>query len=408
MLKLYEKVCGLDVHKASITACIITPEGKEIKTYGTMTADIIEMIEEIKNKGCTHVAMESTGVYWKPIYNLLEAEDIETLVVNAAHIKAVPGRKTDVKDSEWIAELLQHGLLKGSYIPKRDQRELRELVRYRRSLVQERSREVNRLQKVLEGANIKLSNVVSNVLGVSGRKMVEELIKEKDEKDLEVIAQLARGRMQEKIPQIIKALNGTIGKHQKMIIAAQLEHVDFLTKKIEDIDKEVEERMIPFKESLTLLDGIPGVGLRVAQEIVAEIGTDMERFADSSKLSSWAGISPGNNESAGKRKTGKTTKGNKHLKSALTEAARAAAKIKNTYLSAQYKRIAARRGKNRAAIAVGHSILVIVYHILKYNKPFKELGDEYFIKQREKVVMKSAVKRLELLGFKVSLEPKAS
>jgi len=408
MLKLYEKVCGLDVHKASITACIITPEGKEIKTYGTMTADIIEMIEEIKNKGCTHVAMESTGVYWKPIYNLLEAEDVETLVVNAAHIKAVPGRKTDVKDSEWIAELLQHGLLNGSYIPKRDQRELRELVRYRRSLVQERSREANRLQKVLEGANIKLSNVVSNVLGVSGRKMVEELIKEKDEKDLEVIAQLARGRMQEKIPQIIKALNGTIGKHQKMIIAAQLEHVDFLTKKIEDIDKEVEERMLPFKESLTLLDGIPGVGLRVAQEIVAEIGTDMERFSDSSKLSSWAGISPGNNESAGKRKTGKTTKGNKHLKSALTEAARAAAKTKNTYLSAQYKRIAARRGKNRAAIAVGHSILVIVYHILKYNKPFKELGDEYFIKQREKVVMKSAVKRLELLGFKVSLEPKAS
>jgi transposase len=248
MLKLYEKVCGLDVHKASITACIVTPEGKEIKTYGTMTADIIEMIEEIKSKECTHVAMESTGVYWKPIYNLLEAEDIEILVVNAAHIKAVPGRKTDVKDSEWIAELLQHGLLTGSYIPKRDQRELRELIRYRRSLVQERSREVNRLQKVLEGANIKLSNVVSNVLGVSGRKMVEELIKENNEKDIEVIAQLARGRMQEKIPQIIKALNGTIGKHQKMIIAAQLEHVDFLTKKIEDIDKEVEERMLPFKE----------------------------------------------------------------------------------------------------------------------------------------------------------------
>jgi len=256
MLKLYEKVCGLDVHKASITACIVTPEGKEIKTYGTMTADIIEMIEEIKSKECTHVAMESTGVYWKPIYNLLEAEDIEILVVNAAHIKAVPGRKTDVKDSEWIAELLQHGLLTGSYIPKRDQRELRELIRYRRSLVQERSREVNRLQKVLEGANIKLSNVVSNVLGVSGRKMVEELIKENNEKDIEVIAQLARGRMQEKIPQIIKALNGTIGKHQKMIIAAQLEHVDFLTKKIEDIDKEVEERMLPFKESLTLLDEI--------------------------------------------------------------------------------------------------------------------------------------------------------
>lgn len=408
MLKLYEKVCGLDVHKASITACIVTPEGKEIKTYGTMTADIIEMIEEIKSKECTHVAMESTGVYWKPIYNLLEAEDVETLVVNAAHIKAVPGRKTDVKDSEWIAELLQHGLLTGSYIPKRDQRELRELIRYRRSLVQERSREVNRLQKVLEGANIKLSNVVSNVLGVSGRKMVEELIKENNEKDVQVIAQLARGRMQEKIPQIIKALNGTIGKHQKMIIAAQLEHVDFLTKKIEDIDKEVEERMLPFKESLTLLDEIPGVGLRVAQEIVAEIGTDMERFSDSTRLSSWAGISPGNNESAGKRKTGKTTKGNKHLKSALTEAARAAAKTKNTYLSAQYKRIAARRGKNRAAIAVGHSILVIVYHILKYNKPFKELGDEYFIKQREKVVVKSAVKRLESLGFKVSLEPKAS
>jgi transposase len=408
MLKLYEKVCGLDVHKASITACMITPEGKEIRTFGAMTAEIIEMVEWIKNKDCKHVGMESTGVYWKPIYNLLEAEEIEVLVVNAAHIKAVPGRKTDVKDSEWIADLLQHGLLRGSYIPKRDQRELRELVRYRRSMVQERSREINRLQKVLEGANIKLSNVVSNVLGVSGREMIEELIKGNEEKDITVIAKFARGKMKDKIPEIEKALNGTMGKHQKMIIRAQLEHIDFLTQKIEELDKEVEERMRPFEESLVLLDGIPGVGLRVAQEIVAEIGTDMDRFPDASQLASWAGMSPGNNESAGKRKSGKTTKGNKHLKSALTEAARAAAKTKETYLSSQYKRIAARRGKNRAAIAVGHSILVMVYHILKGNNPFVELGENYFIKQREKVITKHAVKRLESLGYEVTLVPKAS
>lgn len=408
MLKLYERVSGLDVHKASITACIITPEGKEIRTYDAMTADLIEMVEWIKSKGCTHVAMESTGVYWKPIYNLLEAEEIEVLVVNAAHIKAVPGRKTDVKDSEWIAELMQHGLLKGSYIPGRDQRELRELVRYRRSMVQERSREINRLHKVLEGANIKLTNVVSNVLGISGREMVEELIKESDGKDIAIIAKLARGKMKDKIPELERALKGTMGAHQRMIISAQLEHIDFLTRKIEELDKEVEIRMLPFEESLVLLDGIPGVGLRVAQEVVAEIGADMGRFPNASNLASWAGISPGNNESAGKRKPGKTSKGNKHLKSSLVEAARAAAKTKDTYLSAQYKRIAAKRGKNRAAIAVGHSILVMAYHIIKNKESFAELGSNYFTKQREKAVTRNAVRRLESLGYEVTLMPKAS
>ena len=408
MLILHERVCGLDVYKASITACMITPENKEIRTFGTMTSDIIEMVEWIKSNDCTQVAMESTGVYWKPIYNLLEAEEVKTLVVNAAHIKAVPGRKTDIKDAEWIANLLQHGLLTGSFIPGRDQRELRELVRYRSSIVQERSREINRLQKILEGANIKLSSVVSNVLGVSGREMIDELIKDDGQKDIAVIAKLARGRMKNKVNDIEKSLRGSIGAHQKMIIQVQLEHIDFLTQKIEQLDKEIEERMRPFEESLVLLDEIPGVGKRVAQQIVAEIGTDMSRFPDASHLASWAGMSPGNNESAGKRKTGKTTQGNKHLKSALTEAARAAAKTKDTYLAAQYKRIAARRGKNRAAIAVGHSILVMVYHILKGNNPFIELGENYFVKQREKAIVKHAVKRLESLGYEVKLESKAS
>jgi transposase len=402
---LFEHCCGLDVHKKSVTACAITPEGKEIQTFGTMTGDIIALVDWIKSKGCSHVAMESTGVYWKPLYNLLEVEQIETLVVNAKHIKAVPGRKTDVKDAEWIADLLRHGLLKGSFIPGRDQRELRELVRYRRSLINERSREVNRLQKVLEGCNIKLSSVASDITGVSAKAMLKAIID--DAGDPVLIARLAKGKLKNKQKELEKALLGLVGPHQKMILTAQLNHIEFLDQQIIELDQEIEARLHPFELELEILDSIPGIGRRTAEDILAEIGTDMHRFPSSAHLASWAGMSPGNNESAGKRKSGKTTKGNKSLRATLVLAARAAAKSKNTYLSAQYRRIAARRGGNRAAVAVGHSILVMTYQMLKKRESYKELGSDYFDQRKKDSVIKNSIKRLESLGLKVTVEAAA-
>lgn len=399
---VYERCCGLDVHKKSIVACIITPEGKETRTFGTMTDDILALIDWLKSKGCTHVAMESTGVYWKPIYNLLELEEIEPMVVNAQHIKTVPGRKTDCKDAEWIADLLQHGLLKGSYIPSREQRELRELVRYRRSLINERSRETNRLIKVLEGGNIKLSSVVSDVRGVSGRSMIEALINGID--DPQVLSELAKGRLKNKREELERALRGVIGPHQRMLLSVLLEHIDFLDQQISRLDQEIAEQMLPFEEELTLLETIPGVGRRTAEQILAEIGTDINRFPTAAHLASWAGMCPGNNKSADKRKSGRTTKGNKSLRSTLVSASHAAARAKETYLSAQYHRIAARRGSKRAAVAVGHSILVIVYHILKSRQPYKELGANYFDYRKKEAVAKQAIKKLESLGFKINIE----
>ena len=405
MQVLYKRCCGLDVHKKSVTACAITPEEKEIMTFGTMTDEIFALVEWVKSKGCTHVAMESTGVYWKPIYNLLELEDIEILVVNAQHIKMVPGRKTDVKDAEWIADLLRHGLLKSSYIPDRDQRELRELVRYRKSLVGERSREVNRMQKVLEGCNIKLASVATDITGVSAKAMLKAIINDADNPF--VIAKLAKGRMKNKQKELERALVGLIGEHQKMLLLNQLEHIEFIDQKIMALDQEIKERMRPFEDELALLETIPGVGRRTAEDIAAEIGVDMDRFPSDAHLASWAGMSPGNNESAGKRKSGKTTKGNKSLRTTLVNSARSAARTKNTYLSAQYRRIASRRGGNRAAVAVGHTILVIAYHIIKKREPYKELGADYFDQRKKDMVVNNAVKRLLALGYKVTVEAAA-
>lgn len=401
MQVIHERCCGLDVHKKSITACIVTTRGKEIKTFGTVTSDILQLADWIRETKCTHVAMESTGVYWKPVYNLLELQEVELLVVNAHHIKAVPGRKTDVKDAEWIADLLRHGLLKGSYIPSREQRELRELVRYRKSLIEERAREANRLQKVLEGCNIKLSSVVSNILGVSSRSMIEAIINGIEDPIL--LAQLSKGKMKKKVGDLEQALLGITGIHQKKILSAQLKHIDFLDEQIEQLDSAIGEQLSPFKEDLELLETIPGVGVRTAELLLAEIGSNLNRFPTDAHLSSWAGMAPGNNESAGKRKSGKTRKGNKHLRSALVQSARAAAKGK-TYLSAQFHRISARRGGNRAAIAVGHSILVMAYHILKRREPYKELGANYFDERKSKAVVRNAIRRIEKLGFSVKIE----
>ncbi|WP_227762488.1 IS110 family transposase [Zhaonella formicivorans] len=399
---LYTHCCGLDVHKKNVVACTITPEGKEIRTFSTMTDDLISLVDWLKSKGCTHVAMESTASYWKPIYNLLELEEINVMVVNAKHIKNVPGRKTDVKDAEWIAGLLQHGLLQGSYIPSREQRELRELIRYRRSLIEERAREINRIQKVLEGANIKLSSVARDVLGKSGRDMIEAMIQ--GQEDPEILAELAKGKLKKKKEELQRALNGLIGSHQKLMLAKQLKHIDFLDKTIAELDEEVKARMLPFEEDLELLDTIPGVGRRTAEQILAEAGTNMDQFPSAAHLCSWAGVAPGNNESAGKRKSGKAKKGNQKLRSALVEAARAASRTKDTYLASQYHRIAARRGANRASLAVAHSILIIAYHILKKRQPYIELGPNYYEERKRQTVVKQSIKKLESLGYKVTVE----
>ncbi|TWH58082.1 transposase [Desulfitobacterium sp. LBE] len=398
---LHECCCGLDVHKKSITACIITPKGKEIKTFGTMTRNLIELVDWIKNSRCTHVAMESTGDYWKPIYNLLEVEDLQPLLVNAQHIKAVPGRKTDVKDAEWITRLLRHGLVQGSFVPDRDQRELREIVRYRRSIIEERAREVNRIQKVLEGGNIKLASVASNILGVSARNMLEAILQ--GEKDTEVLADFAQKKLKAKKDDLKLALEGRLGEHQVLMIEKQLGHIDYLDDLIKELDEEIEKRMLPFVEDLELLDSIPGVGRRIAQQIIAEVGTDMSRFPTPGHLCSWAGMTPGHDESAGKKKSAKTRKGNKKLRSALTEAAKAASRQKNTYLSAQYHRIAARRGKNRAAIAVGHTILSLVHILLTRKQAYVDLGFDYLEQRKKEIIVKQSIKKLESLGLTVTI-----
>lgn len=403
MQVVYKRCCGLDVHKRSVTACIITPEGKELRRFGTFTRDLLEMVDWIKQNGCTHVAMESTGSYWKPIYNLLEAEDFEILVVNAHHIKAVPGRKSDIKDAEWIADLLRHGLLQGSFIPKREHRELRDLLRYRRSLINERSREINRIEKTLEGCNIKLSSVVSDVSGKSALEIIQSIIK--GERNPEILADLAKGRLKKKREELIPALQGFIGKHQIMMLKAQLEHIRFLDRMIAELDEEIKNRMLPFDRALRLLETIPGIGRRSAEEIIGETGVDMKRFPSAAHLASWAGVAPGNKESAGKRKPSPTTKGNNALRSALVQAARAAARTKDTYLAAQYKRIAARRGANRAAVAVAHTILRIIYHILTKNQPYQDLGAHYFDLRKKESVVKNSIKKLQSLGYQVTIQP---
>ena len=405
---VYPRCCGVDVHKKTVVACLIVPgpQGrpvKEVRTFGTMTDELLALVDWVVTAGCTHVAMESTGSFCKPLYNLLEGV-LEVLVVNAAHIKAVPGRKTDVRDCEWIADLLRHGLLHASFIPERPQRELRELTRYRASLVHERAAEVNRVQKVLEGANIKLAAVATDIMGVSGRDMLAALIE--GTADAATMAQFARGRMREKIPQLEQALAGTFGAHQRFLIAQQLAHIDFLDALIERISAQIAERVRPFEEEIALLDTITGIGRYTAEVVVAEIGVDLRRFPRADHLGSWAGVAPGNNESAGKRRSGKTRKGSPWLRRALVEAAHAAGRTKNTYLGAQYRRLVARKGKKRAAVAVAHSILTIVYHVLTDRQPYADLGGDYFDRRDQQAVQRRLVHRLEALGYTVSLQPK--
>jgi transposase len=401
MKVIIERVCGMDVHKDNITACVMTPEGKEIQTFSTKTVFLVKLVDWIKSHGCTHVAMESTGVFWKPIVNLIEAEEIEFLVVNAQHMKAVPGRKTDVKDAEWIAQLLRHGLLKASFIPDRNQRELRELVRYRRSIIEERARQHNRIQKVLEGANIKLGSVVSDIMGVSSKDMLRAIAD--GENDPEKLSNFARGTMKKKKDELELALKGYVNHHQRMMIKTILTHIDFLTEQIEKLDHEVAQRVSAFQEDIERLDSIPGIAKRMAEQILAEVGTDVEKqFQTAPQLCSWAALVPGHNESAGKRKSTKSKKGNKYLKSALTEAAHSVGASKN-YLGALYRRTLARKGRKRAAIVVAHAMLRIAFYLLTRKEMYVDLGEDYFDKQKQVSIVRHSVRRLESLGYTVTI-----
>ncbi len=408
---VHRRCCGLDVHKKSVVACVLLsdpsgPPQREVRTFGTFTHEVLALADWLAEQEVTHIALESTGVYWKPIWNLLE-DRFALLLVNPRHIKAVPGRKTDVHDAEWLAELLRHGLLTPSFVPDRAQRELRELTRYRTSLINERSAAVNRLQKTLEGANIKLASVASDVLGVSSRQMLAAVV-EGTTLEASALAELAHGQLRDKVPQLEQALSGRVGPHQRFLLAEQLAHIDALDASLERLSTEIAERMRPFDELIERLDAIPGVGRTVAEVLLAEIGADMTRFPTANHLVSWAGMCPGHNESAGKKRSGKTRKGSPWLRAALVQAAHAAARAKQTYLAAQYRRLTARRGTKKAAVAVGHSILVIVYHLLTDpDCPYVDLGATYFDQRDPGAVQRRLIHRLEALGYHVQVTPLA-
>jgi transposase len=376
MDSIYPRCAGLDVHKKTVVACVrrAGPDGQdgpEVRTFGTMTADLIALADWLDAEGVSHVAMESTGVYWKPVFHLLEGR-FEVLLVNAHHIKQVPGRKTDVKDAEWIAQLLQCGLLSASFIPPPPIRELRDLTRQRAQLVRERAAAANRIQKVLEDANIKLASVATDVLGVSGRSMLAALIGGRD--DPAALAALARGRLREKAPELTRALQGLVSDHHRFLLRTLLRQIDQLEGLIAEYTARIEAVMVPLAEAAARLESIPGLGSRAAEVIVAEIGTDMAAFPSAGHLASWAGLCPGNNESAGKRRTGKTTKGSQWLRTVLVQVAWSASHTKGTNFSATYRRWAKRMGKKKALVALGHKILVVIYKLLKDKTDYRERG----------------------------------
>jgi len=406
---VYPCCCGLDVHKKSITACVLWAEAKgksrkEKRRFGTFTHDLLQLADWLGESGVTHVAMESTGVYWKPVWNIL-AEQFKVLLVNAQHIKAVPGRKTDQKDSEWIADLLQHGLLRGSFVPPQPTRELRDLTRYRVSLAQEINRIANRIQKVLEDANIKLASVATDALGASGRAILEAMLA--GEQDAARLAELSKGLLRNKIPELQLALEGRMTEHHRFLLRQLFDHLRFTESKLSQIEQEIDRRMRPFQDEVIRLCTIPGVDQVTAWGILSEIGLDMNQFPSAEHLSSWACLCPGNFESAGKRLSGKMRKGNVSLRRCLSQAAWAISMTKNNYLSALYRRIAARRGAKRAIMAVAHALLVIAYHMLKRKEDYRELGADHFDRIDMNRTRRSLVRRLERLGHKVTLEPLA-
>jgi transposase len=410
MEAIIERCCGLDVHQAVVVACLLVGRAdqrprKQIRTFGTTTRDLETLRDWLKAEGCTHVGMESTGIYWRPVYAILEGE-FELIVGNAQHMKNVPGRKTDVKDSEWIADLVRHGLIKKSFVPPKPIRELRDLLRYRTKLVQSRSSERNRLSKLLETANIKLSSVATDIFGVSGMAMLKALAQ--GNVTPEQMADLARGVLRKKIPELQLALDGRVEEHHRFLLNIQIERLERMDADVACLDKRIEEKLEPYRDLHRLLIEIPGVDWVVAAVIIAELGVDMSVFVSTYHLASWAGVCPGNNESAGKRKTGRTRKGNVHLRTMLVQAAIAGSRNKGTYLRDKFYRLKARRGGKRAALAIAHKILVATYHILSTGVAYKDLGDVYLDQLSERRVTNNLVRRLERLGYDVKLERKAA
>jgi transposase len=412
MQTLFQRVAGLDIHKKTVVACVWITDSRGqatnvVRTFGTMTDDLLALFDWLKENEVTHVAMESTGVLWKPIWNILERGVWKLLLVNPRELKQVMGRKSDVKDCQWIAQLLACGLLKSSYVPAREQRDLRDLTRQRAQLAGEHTRCVNRIHKVLQDANIKLSSVATDVMGVSGRDMLNALVV--GQNDPKVLAELARGKLREKIPQLKRALTGHVTPHHQFMLEQLLDHLQHLEDQMATFSQHIEKALRPFVDESTFqrLDAIPGVNRETIENVVAEIGVDMSQFRTSAHLASWTGICPGNEESAGKRKRSRTTKGNVWLRRALTQAAWAAARKKNSYLQAQYRRLAGRRGKRRAVIAVGHTLQMIIYHLLKDPAlHYKDLGGNYFDTLDPKRLCSHLVKRLEALGYEVTLQPR--
>ena len=442
MRVVYKQCAGLDVHKKTVVACRVRineagQREQEVRTFSTMTCELLLLLDWLLAWGVTHVAMESTGEYWKPVYNLLE-EQVTVLLVNAQHVKHVPGRKTDVKDAEWLAELLMYGLLKASFIPAKPQRNLRDLTRYRVNLVEERARTIQRLQKVLENANIKLASVATDVLGVSGRRMLEALVggQARPVGTRTTMAELAKGKLRNKLPALEKALTGIVEAHHRFLLAQHLTHIDFLDEQIDTVGQQIEQHLnampslpppsaggeadsalqaspasdpppppLTWQASVDILDTSPGVDQKAAQQVLAEMGINMRQFPTANHFAAWAGVAPGNRQSGGKRFATRLSDGNQHLRTILTQIAWAAVRTKNTYLSALYHRLAARRGKKRAIMAVAHSLAVSFYHMLDKQQPYQELGADYFDQRSKGVKTDWLLKQLNKLGYNVQLEP---
>ena len=402
---LYEHCAGLDVHKKTVVACVLhnRPDGttqKETRTFTTMLPGLEELRDWLVQQGCSHAGMEATGVYWKPVYNVLETK-LSLLVANAEHIKAVPGRKTDVKDAEWIAELVRHGLVRASFIPERDQRDLRELTRYRTALTQDRSRAVNRLQKTLEGANIKLAAVLSDIMGVSGQRILDALLAGED--DPELMADLAHWRVQTKRQELEQSLMGKLSGRLRFVVKQQLRQIRSLDAQIEACDAEVEQEMRPFEAEIVRLDAIPGIASSGAENHLAETGTYLSRWSTVAQFVAWSGLCPGNKASGGKRKRARARKGNPWLKRALTEAAWAAGRKRNSYLAARFRQLAARIGFKRAIVAVGREILTIIYYLITRKRDYQDLGVSYLEERDRLAIQKRAVRQLQNLGYQVNL-----
>jgi transposase len=405
MQVMYERCAGLDVHKKTVVACVLTPAGPETRTFATMTADLLALADWLLACGCTHVAIESTGDYWKPVFNILEST-CEVILVNAQHVKAVPGRKTDIKDAAWLAELLQHGLLRASFIPPVAQRELRDLTRYRSTCIRERVTLINRVQKLLEDANITLAAVASDLLEVSGRAILAALIA--GHTDPHTLAELAKGRLRSKREPLAQALEGRVKPHHRFVLTELWCQIDGLDDTIPRFDAPIQALCGPFEEAVGVLDTIPGIARPTAEMLVAEIGTDMSRFPHVDHVASSAGVAPGSDESAGTRASGKTRKGNRFLRTTLVQAAHVAARTQGTYLSAPYRRLAARRGKQRAILALAHSMLMMAYSMIQRQEPYREVGADFFDRLQPEDTARRLIKRLESLGYQVTLQNSSS